>query len=79
MLTQNKHKRPHIGVVVNAFNPSTGTGWWISQFKASLVYGVSSRVLGQPGLYRDTLSQKKKKKKKKKKIKKNKKPQKNCP
>jgi hypothetical protein len=40
-----------------------GGGRWISEFKASLVY----RVPGQPGLHRETLSQKTKKKKKKKK------------
>jgi hypothetical protein len=40
-----------------------GRGRWISELEASLVYKV---VPGQPGLYRETLSQKKKKKKKKK-------------
>jgi hypothetical protein len=37
-----------------------GRGRQISEFKASLVY----KVPGQPGLHRETLSQKKKKKKK---------------
>jgi hypothetical protein len=40
-----------------------GRGRWISEFEASLVYRMSS---GQPGLHRETLSQKKKKKKKNK-------------
>jgi hypothetical protein len=41
-----------------------GRGRWISEFEASLVYRV---VPGQPGLYRETLSQKNKKQKTKKK------------
>jgi hypothetical protein len=32
------------GVVVHAFNPSTGRGRQISEFEASLVYKVSSRI-----------------------------------
>jgi hypothetical protein len=44
-----------------------GRGRGISEFEASLVY----RVLGQPGLYRETLSQKKKQKTKNKSKKKN--------
>jgi hypothetical protein len=35
-----------------------GRGRWISEFKNSLVYIVSSRVPGQPGLYRETLCRK---------------------
>jgi hypothetical protein len=38
-----------------------GRGRWISEFEASLVY----RVPGQPGLRRETLSQKNKTKQKK--------------
>jgi hypothetical protein len=41
-----------------------GRGRRISEFKASLVYKVSQ---GQPGLHRETLSQKKRKKEKEKK------------
>jgi hypothetical protein len=40
-----------------------GRSRWISEFEASLVYRVSS---GQPGLHRETLSQKNRKKEKKK-------------
>jgi hypothetical protein len=40
-----------------------GKGWWISEFEASLVYRVSSRM---PGLYRETLSQEKGKRKERK-------------
>jgi hypothetical protein len=42
-----------------------GRGRWISEFKASLVYRVSSRTAR---LHRETLSQKLKKRKKKKRI-----------
>ena len=63
--TLKKTKRSVIGqaVVAPAFNPSTweAEAGGISEFEASLVY----RVPGQPGLYRETLSWKKKKKKKK--------------
>jgi hypothetical protein len=31
-------------VVAHAFNPSRGRGRWISEFKDSLVYRVSSRI-----------------------------------
>jgi hypothetical protein len=53
-------------VVAHAFNPSTweGRGRQISEFETRLVYRVSSR---QPGLYRETLSRKKKKKRKERK------------
>jgi hypothetical protein len=48
------------GVVAHTFDPSIWeAGRRISEFEASLVY----RVPGQPGLHRETLSQKKKKKK----------------
>jgi hypothetical protein len=50
-----------------------GRGRRISDFEASLVYRVSSRTAGQPGLHRETLAQKTKKKKKKKKKRKEKK------
>jgi len=40
-------------MMVHSFNSSTQSrGWWISVFKASLVYRVSS---GQPRLHRKTL------------------------
>jgi hypothetical protein len=42
-----------------------GRGKWISEFKASLVYRVSSRT-GQPYLHRETPSQNKTKQKNKK-------------
>jgi hypothetical protein len=51
-------------VVAHAFNPSTWeaeAGGFLSSRPAWLFYRISSR---QPGLHRETLSQKKKKKKK---------------
>jgi hypothetical protein len=52
-------------VVVHAFNPSTpGRGRQISEFEASLVYGVSSRTAR--ATQRNPVSEKEKKKKKKK-------------
>jgi hypothetical protein len=53
-----------LGVVAHAFNASTReaeAGGFLSS-EAGLVYKVS--VPGQPGLHRETLSQKKKRKKK---------------
>jgi hypothetical protein len=51
-------------VVAHAFNPSTlEAEAGISEFESTLVY----KVPGQPGLHRETLSQKNKKTKKKKK------------
>jgi hypothetical protein len=52
-----------LGMVVHAFNPSTreaGAGRFLSPRPA----WSTERVPGQPGLHRETLSQKKKKKKK---------------
>jgi hypothetical protein len=43
-----KDRAGKLGVVVHTFNPSTrgggGRGRWVSEFKASLVYRVSSRT-----------------------------------
>jgi hypothetical protein len=43
-----------------------GRGWWISEFKASLVYKVSSRTTAR-AIQRNPVSKNQKKKKKKKK------------
>lgn len=53
-------------MVVHAINSSRGSGKWISEFEASLVY--NERVPGQPGVPRKTLSRKAKKKKKEQQI-----------
>ena len=56
------------GVVVHAFNHSTREAE-AGVFLSSRPAWSTKWVPGQPGLYRETLSQKKKKKKKKKKFK----------
>jgi hypothetical protein len=48
-----------VGVVAHAFNPST----WEAEAGGFLSSRSTKWVPGQPGLYRETLSQKKKKKK----------------
>jgi hypothetical protein len=65
---QEFNKSRTVAVVVHAFNPSTllgGRGRWISEFKASLVYKVSSRTVR--ATQRKPVSENQKKKKKKKK------------
>ena len=76
--TSLKEKKRQVLVAVHAFNPSTqgGSGRWISEFEASLVYKVSSRPCHNTTTpqqkHKKTNHQKKKKKKTTKKKKKKK-------
>jgi hypothetical protein len=67
-LNKERKKKKKIRLVGGGRPLSAGSrGRWMSEFKANL---VTKQVLGQPGLHRETLSQKEKKKKKEKRKKK---------